>query len=155
MSGIRGGNLSTSSTTSTDYKNQSYGGGGRLTTTTNGWNLEILGKHKSLNVSGVELANISLRTLSPLLVTGSLSRINRTVSGGQIEVNFNKATTTAVVHPLNLQWSNSCCHPISGSMSLTWSGSKSGTSAVTFQDCGQATIIENGQERNIELSYCE
>ncbi len=155
LTGIRGGNVSISSSNATDYKNLSYGGGGRLTKTGSGWNVDILGKHKSLRVAGVEIANVSIRTLSPIAVTGSLSRVSRTMTGGQIEVNYNRAAATAVIQPSNLQWSNSCCHPVSGSMSLNWSGSRTGTSAVTFQGCGQAEVNENGQVRNIELSYCE
>ena len=155
LSGVRGGQLNISSSIATDYKGNSYGGGGRITTQAGGWTAEILGKHKSLSINGLDVAKISMRTLSPVNITGSLSRVSRLVNGGQIEVNYNRAEATAVIVPSNIQWSNTCCHPISGSLGATWSGSKTGTSSITFTGCGQAVVNENGQERNIELSYCE
>jgi hypothetical protein len=155
FSGVRGGNLNISSQSATDYKGDTYGGGGRLTTQAGGWTAEILGKHKTLSINGLEIARVSLRTLAPVSITGSLSRISRLVNGGQIEVNYNRAQATAVIVPSNLQWSNTCCHPTSGSLAATWSGSRTGSSSITFTSCGQATVNENGQQRNIELSYCE
>lgn len=155
LSGIRGGELSISSQNQSDYKGQTYGGGGRLTTQAAGWSLDIFGKHKTLSVNGVELARVSIRTLQSVNITGSLSRVSRLVSGGQLEVNYNRIQATALLVPQNLQWSNTCCHPISGSLQVTWSGSKVGSSSVTFNGCGQASLNENGQVRDIELSYCE
>ncbi|MFN8846796.1 MAG: hypothetical protein ACK5W9_08095 [Bdellovibrionales bacterium] len=155
FSGVRGGSLNISSQSATDYKGNSYGGGGRLTTQSGGWTAEILGKHKALSIKGVTVAQVSLRTLSPVNITGSLSRVSRVVNGGQIEVNYNRAQATAVIVPSNLQWSNTCCHPTSGTLAATWSGSRTGSSSITFTSCGQALVNENGQERNIELSYCE
>lgn len=155
FSGVRGGSLSISSQSKADYKGNSYGGGGRITTQSNGWTIEILGKHKTLTMGGMDVADVSIRTLAPINITGSLSRVSRVVNSGQIEVNYNRAESTALLVPTNLQWSSSCCHPVSGTMSLSWSGSRQGTSSITFSGCGQASVNENGQVRYIELSYCE
>lgn len=155
ISGPRGGELALSSATHSDYRGTSYGGGGKLTVTPAGWNLEVLGKRKVLSYKGQSLYDVSLRTLSPIQVSGSLSRSARQMTSGQLEVNHNLAQFTAVFTPQNLQWNNSCCHPVSGTLNVAWSGSKTGTATVTFQGCGQAEVNENGQTRDIEISYCE
>ena len=155
IDGPHGGSLSISSNTASDYRGTSYGGGGKLTVTNAGWNLDILGKHKILTYKNTTLYSVSVRTLAPMTISGSLSRGSRLVTSGQLEVNHNIAGFTGVFVAQNLQWSNSCCHPISGGFNVTWSGTKTGTATVTFQGCGQAQVNENGQTRNIELSYCE
>ena len=155
LSGPHGGELSVSSATQSDYRGTSYGGGGKLTVTNTGWNLEILGKRKVLSFKNEKLFDVSVRTTAPLVVTGSLSRGSRVINSGQLEVNHNVAGFTGLFVAQNLQWSNACCHPISGSFNVTWSGTKTGSATVTFQGCGQASVNENGQTRNIELSYCE
>lgn len=155
ITGTRGGKISHSSDTYTDYSGDAYGGGGRLTKTGSGWNLDILGRHTQFTYNGLEIFNVSTRTLSPVSVTGSLSRSSRVMSGGQIEVNHNLAAFTATMVPQNLQWSGSCCHPISGSLDVTFSGSKTGTATVTFAGCGTATVDQDGQSNSIQLLYCE
>ena len=155
LSGPRGGELNISSSIKADYTGNNYGGGGRITVTNSGWNLDVLGKHKTLNFKNKTLYSVSARTISPLVITGSLSRASRVINAGQLEVNHNLAKFTAVFSPQNLQWANSCCHPIGGSLNVVWSGSKTGTASVTFQGCGQAQVNENGQTKDIELSYCE
>lgn len=155
VEGPRGGQLLVTSQSRADYNNQTYGGGGRLTTTVNGWNLEVLGKHKTLSYRGRTLFDVSIRTLSPIAVTGSLSRASRNVNSGQLQVNHNLAKLTSTITPQNLQWNNSCCHPISGSLAVSWTGSRTGSATVTFSSCGQAELSSNGQTQNITLSYCE
>lgn len=155
ITGPRSGVLSVTSNSSTDYNNFSYGGGGRLTKTASGWNLEILGKHKSFVRNGKQLFNVSMRTTSPWQVSGSIARGSRVISTGALEINHNIAKFTTLVTPVNLQYSSVCCHPVSGSLNLTFSGSKSGTATVTFNSCGVATLVENGQSSALELSYCE
>lgn len=155
ISGPRGGVVSHSSDSGTDYRGSTYGGGGRLTKTAGGWDAEILGRHSAMTFRGHNVFNVSVRTLVPLNVSGSLARASRVVSGGQLEVNHNIAQFTAVISPTNLTWTNSCCHPVSGSLSVNYSGSKSGSATVTFTGCGSATVNEGGQQKTIELSYCE
>ncbi len=155
LSGPYGGDLNISSASQTDYNGHTYGGGGKLTTTASGWNLDVLGRRTTLSFNGKTLMDVSVRTTSPLGITGSLSRASRVINSGAIEVNHNVAQFTGVFTPQNIQWSNSCCYPISGGYNVTWSGSKTGTATVTFQGCGQAQVNENGQTKNITLSYCE
>lgn len=156
VTGPRGGVFNLSSETATDYNGNSYGGGGQLTKTAAGWDVNILGKHKSfINRRGNLAYSVSIRTLQPVEISGSLSRNGRVANNGQIEVNHNLAQFTAVMSANNIQWSSSCCHPVSGSMTITYSGSKTGTSTVEFQGCGSAELNRDGQTENIELSYCE
>jgi hypothetical protein len=155
ISGPRGGELSISSNSKSDYTGNTYGGGGKITVTNTGWNLDILGKHKVLSFKEKTLYDVSTRTVTPLVITGSLARASRNINAGELQVNHNKAAFSALFSPQNLQWSNSCCHPISGSLNVVWSGTKTGTATVSFQGCGQAQVNENGQTKDIELSYCE
>lgn len=155
IEGPRGGLFSHSSTLFTDYRGTSYGGGGKLTKTTAGWDMEVLGRHSSLTIRDRKVIDVSVRTLAPIGMTGSLSRAGRTINGGQIEVNHNLAKFTAVIAPSNLQWSANCCHPTSGTLSVSYSGAKSGTATVSFQGCGSANVVQGGQSSAIALSYCE
>lgn len=155
VSGPRGGVLTKSSAVHADYKGDSYGGGGKITKTSAGYNLEFLGKNLALTKNNKSLFDISVRTLSPLQITGGLSRSQRRISNGSLEVNHNLAKFTSVITAQDLQWDNSCCHPISGSLSIAYSGSRTGTSSVQFNGCDTANLQEDGQTKQIEFSYCE
>lgn len=154
--GPRGGTLTVSSDSKADYRGGSaYGGGGRLTKTVTGFNLDVLGKHKSLTFRDRPVYDISIKTISPLQITGGLARANRTIQSGQLEVNHNRAGQTAVWTYNNVQFSSLCCHPVSGTIDMTWSGAKTGSAQMTFQGCGLAQVTEGGQSTQVEMSYCE
>ena len=133
----------------------SEGGGGRLTKTAGGWNLEILGKRKILTWRGREIMNHSISTPSPIQITGGLTRASRVVNSGSFQVVHNLAGYTATYVPNNLTYSGTCCHPISGSMSVTYTGSVTGSGSITFNGCGQGTLIKDGVSQDLELNYCE
>jgi hypothetical protein len=130
-------------------------GGGRLTKTAGGWSVEILGKHKELTFRGRKLVDLSISTPTALQVTGSLSRQSRVINSGSYQVVHNLAGFTAVYVPQNLTYESSCCHPVSGSLSVTFTGSVTGSGSVTFNGCGQASLTRNGQTQDIGLNYCE
>lgn len=154
--GPRGGTLSVSSDAKADYRGgTAYGGGGRITKTVSGHTLDILGKHKNLTIRGRSVYDISIKTIAPLQVTGGLDRANRTIQSGQLEVNHNRAGETAVWTYNNVQFSSLCCHPVSGTIDIVWSGAKSGQAQMTFQGCGLAQVTEGGQSTQVEMSYCE
>jgi hypothetical protein len=155
ISGPRGGALRLFSSAATDYRGNSISGGGRLTKTTTGWNVEVLGKNKTLTINSSIILNHSIKTLSPVSVTGSLARSSRVLDGGQIEVNHNLTSVTNVITPSNLTYSSGCCHPVSGSLSMSYSGSKSGTATVTYNSCGSATITDAGTTSELSMTYCE
>lgn len=154
--GPRGGTLNVSSDTKADYRGSlSYGGGGRITKTVAGFSLDVLGKHKALKVRDRAVYDISIRTISPLQIVGGLERANRTIQSGQLEVNHNRAGQTAVWTYNNVQFSSQCCHPVSGTIDINWSGAKTGQAQMTFQGCGLAQVTEGGQSTQVEMSYCE
>ena len=155
-SGLHGGSLLTTSSAQSDYRGgAAYGGGGRLTKTASGFSLDILGKHKALTFRGKSVYDISIKTIAPLLVSGGLDRSNRNIQSGQLEINHNRAGRTAVWTYNNVQFSSQCCHPVSGTIDIVWSGSKTGSAQMTFQGCGLAQVTEGGQSSQVEMSYCE
>jgi len=133
----------------------SDGGGGRLTKTAAGWTAEILGKHKVLTWRGQQKMNLNISTPAPINITGSLQRNGRVVDGGSYQVIHNLAGFTALYEPHNLTYTGACCHPISGSLDVTYTGSINGSGSVTFNGCGSATVVRNGQSQDVELNYCE
>jgi hypothetical protein len=155
ISGARGGVVTHTSALQSDYNGNTYGGGGRLTKTAAGWALEIAGRHSNFVYRSRQLFDVSIRTLAPISISGSLSRATRLINGGQLQVNHNVTGFTSTITPNNLRWSNSCCHPTSGSLSIVFSGSRTGSASVVFNGCGTAVVNDGGQESNIELSYCE
>jgi len=155
LTGVAGGDLHISSASHTDYRGNSIGGGGRLTKVSGGWQVEVMGKNKSFVRNGREWFNVSARTTAPVAITGSLSRASRVVNGGSYEVIHNKAKFVAAYTPSNLTYSSACCHPISGTMSVAYSGSVNGSGLVTFNGCGSATLEKDGLSRQITLNYCE
>lgn len=155
ISGPHGGSLTMSSANHFDYRGNTIGGGGKLTRTSSGYDLDILGKHKVLKKNGSSLADITVRTIQPLEVTGGLARAGRQVNNGILEVNHNLSKFTARYTASNLVWSAQCCHPTSGTMSVTYTGSLTGSATVTFDGCGTATLEKDGTQTNIDLSYCE
>jgi hypothetical protein len=76
--GPRGGIVSLSSAAAADYRGSSYGGGGKIEKTSAGWDVSILGRHNSLSYKGRTLFSTSVITLSPMSISGSLSRSSRT-----------------------------------------------------------------------------
>lgn len=156
ISGTRGGSLQVTSASATDYRGTSISGGGKITKTLGGYTAQILGKHKILSFRGSEIMNHSMISLSASTITGTLARSSRSLTGGEIEIIDNRNEFVATVTPTSLQWSSSCCYPLSGSLSMELSGSKSGTVTVVFSStCGTATYTANGSSRNINLKYCE
>ncbi len=133
----------------------SDGGGGKLTKTAGGWSAEILGKKKILTWRNREVMNLNISTPQPIDITGTLGRASRVVNSGQLQVVHNLAGFTALYEPVNLTYNNSCCHPIAGTLNVTYSGAIIGTGSVTFNGCGSATIVRNGQSQDVRLNYCE
>lgn len=159
ISGPRGGAIQTTSTLRSDYRGTQIGGGGRLERTgLTAWQIDILGKHKIGTRNGRTLFDVSARTTTPVAVTGTLGRSGRTISSGAIEINHNRAQFTAVYSVAAgqpLVWNSTCCHPVSGQLNATYSGSISGAGSVTFNGCGSAQLSKDGSTRTLSLGYCE
>ena len=153
--GPRGGTLRRFTSAHTDYEGDSISGGGKLTRTAGGYQVEVLGNTRVLSVGGTDVFDISVRTTSPISATG-LPRASRTLNGGALEIIHNLAEYTATWVPANLSWSAGCCYPTSGSATISFSGSKSGTATVQFTGCGAATVSnEDGATKELTFTNCE
>lgn len=159
ISGPRGGAIQTTSDLRSDYRGTQIGGGGRLTRTgANEWTAEILGKHKVGTRGGRTLFDVSVKTSSPIAISGALGRSGRTVNSGVLEVNHNRAGFTAlysVVTGQPLVWNSSCAHPVSGQLAVSYSGSINGSGTVTFTGCGIAQLSKDGSARTLSIGYAE
>jgi hypothetical protein len=159
IQGPRGGKIQSTSALRADYRGTQIGGGGRLTrNAASEWQHEVLGHHKLATRNGSNLMDISMRTLSPMIYSGSLSRAGRQLTSGQLEVNHNLAkftSTLTVAAGKPLVWSSSCCHPVSGQLDVSLQGSQSGQASVEFQSCGAAVWTKNGLSQSISLGYCD
>ena len=147
-------NFSSNKTSGVD--GSSIGGGGRLTKTASGWDAEVLGRNVVGSMpNGRTLFDISVKTTSPVQISGNLARAGRVLNGGAIEVHHNLAGFKATYVPSQVQYSNNCCHPVSGSWSVTYSGSITGSASIMFNGCGNATLTRGGVASALELTYCE
>ena len=156
ITGPRGGTLRVFSSPQDNYNNVSISGGGRLTKTASGWDIEILGKNKTLKtVAGREIMNHSVRTTSAIQITGGLSRDSRVAQGGGLEVMHNLAEFTATHSFDQLVWDNTCCHPTSGTITTSLTGAYTGTATTEFTDCGIAKVTMEEKSRTLDLTYCE
>lgn len=159
ITGPRGGTVQTFSAPHPNYLGHQVGGGGRLThTAASTWEIEILGKNKLGVVRGRTLFDVSAHTTSPIQISGSLSRSGRSVTGGKVEVDHNVKNFTVAyeVDPSKpLVWNSSCCHPVSGTVSATYSGSITGQGSISFTGCGSAQLTKDGSSQNLGLGYCE
>lgn len=159
VSGPRGGAIQTTSALRADYRGTQIGGGGRLSHTgASDWTVELLGKHKIGTRNGNTLFDVSARTTTPIAITNSLTRSGRTISSGVVEVNHNVAGFTATLAANASQplvWTALCCHPVSGRLDATYTGSVTGTSSITFNGCGSLELSKDGTTRTLSLGYCE
>lgn len=155
IAGPRGGVVTSSSDTHTNYLGASLGGGGQLTKTVTGWDLDIMGKHKSFARNGTTYFDISVSTTSSIKVSGTLARTSRILDGGSLVVDHNVAGFTTTLTPSNLTFTAGCCYPTSGTMAVVYSGAKTGSGSVTFNGCGTASLNVGSSSKDINLSYCE
>ncbi len=155
FTGPRGGVLNLSSDSKADYTGANYGGGGQLSFTgASTWAVAVLGRHTTYSYDGVEYYSTSVRTTSAMTISNSLSRSSRVLNGGVLQVNHNIAGFTANFVPTNVTWSGGC-YPSSGSIAVTYSGSKTGTATITFTGSGSATYTKDGESKTLDISYCE
>ncbi len=155
VSGLRGAIFLLSSEEDSDYMEQSYGGGGKITRTASGWELEILGKHHQIMKNNRVRADVSVRTLSPFVISGGLERSSRLIESGRLQMNHNRARYTAVYEVSNLEYSSDCSLPVSGEMTGTYTGSINGSAQIEFNGCEQVTITENGASSDLTLESVE
>lgn len=152
--------LTTTTEEHSDYRGVEYGSGTRLTRVASSpdtFELEILGVHKVLtNSKGRKVYDVSIRTTTAVTVSGDVGT-DRTLSGGAIELVHNTAEYVATITPSGLRYhSTACCHPVSGTLSVEFSGKVLGTGTITFSStCGRATLDREGALTDLALHGCE
>jgi hypothetical protein len=157
--GLFGGTVTTDSKDPTVAWNGSpVGTGAELTYTgANAYTLSIGGSHKTrVDATGNPVYDISVFTTVPMTMTGTLNG-TRTVTGGSVTILHNTAKYKAVFVPNNLQYSSAtCCHPVGGTITATYTGSVSTTGTVTFgSTCGLATVSNASGTQTVQLQGCE
>jgi len=157
-SGFFGRTIETTSDTSTDYRGQSIGGGTKIERTgLTAFEVSILGVHKTSTLANGEQGfDIHTRTTSPLVISGQLNG-TRTVNSGVVEVSHNLAEFLATFTLSNLEYNAAeCCYPISGSISVEYTGSRTGTRTIEFDgSCGSANIDNQGVAKVLALPGCD
>lgn len=154
--GVSNGVLINTSNNYSDYRRYVYGGGSRLTRQVGGnYRLDILGKHSQVLINNYLAGDISIRSLNPVIISQGLSRTNRKLDGGTIEVSHNGGLFTATMSVLGLEYQSGCCYPTKGTVNLHYTGSRSGNATVIFNSCGKGTLSEDGSSSPFQMNYCE
>ncbi len=151
------GTVTISSDVHTDFRGNTLGSGqdvgSKITrTAATGWEIALFSARRTSN-----LFDISSRTTSPIQVTGALTRDQRIVNGGALEVIHNKAKFVATWTPKQMAYRQNCCHPISGSARVDYTGSISGSGEIFYTDqCGKARVVnyQNNEEITATLDAC-
>jgi hypothetical protein len=157
--GIFGATITTDSTNpSTAYDGTAVGAGATITNTGSGtYTYSLDGVHKVRTTPlGKTAYDVNVMTSSPMTLSGSLSG-NRTVDGGSVVVYHNLAKYTAIFTPHNLSYNSAtCCHPTSGTLDVSYSGSVNGGGSVSFNStCGLVTLTLDGESQEVNLHGCE
>jgi hypothetical protein len=95
-------------------------------------------------------------TSSGLTTTGTRAGGDRVISSGTVTLYHNLAKYTATNSFNSVTWgSSTCCYPTSGSVTTTFTGTKSGTGTMTFTStCGAATYVDSTGSSNVTLTQC-
>lgn len=159
LTGPYGGSIITTSSNngSPDYLSRLYQGGSSLKRNSlSNFSLTILGEHSGLLVNNSVRASVSVKTNSDVIITNGLSRGNRQLDSGAVEINHNIAKFSMVLVPTNVRYQANCCHPVSGNIRATFSGAKTGSLNYTFAGCGSGTVTSEstGATAGFVLSNC-
>lgn len=159
-----GATLTTTSETHTAYDNTPIAGNSGITTVLAGGTrtVNINGLHRILRGSGgTKFFDHSIKTSTPITLTGSRQTINRVVTAGVVDVyhnldNYKAVHTFSGGTPVTWALAN-CCHPTSGVITTVFSGAKTGTTTLTFSGtCGVATFVDtDSSSTSITLNQCE
>ena len=155
---VLGGRIEVSSDSHTDYRGNVIGGGAKITRTgATSYSLEHRGiRRQRISATGTTTVDISLRTTTDFNFSGYGSG-NILVGGGVMEIIHNNAEYVAQIQASDLSFSPAtCCYPRSGSISINYSGSRSGEATARFgPGCGNLTLTSAGTDTTLELDGCE
>ncbi len=154
-----GSYVKTDSNAHSSYLGQSISGGIKTTFTDSSRTFDILGLHRQrFRGDGSKGFDHSVYTTSPVVTAGSRLSGNRSIQSGAIRVDHNRARYSATTNLSGLVWDNSCCHPVSGTLTFDLSGSVSGKFLINFgtNQCGLVDVTDqNGNKTQVELYTCE
>jgi len=148
-----------SSSLHSTYDGVELGEGARITKTSAGHNLDLLG-HRRMKVSNSEktVYDISIATTpgSPLILTGGMTRPSRKITDGSFKLYHNTGLYSMTFTPSAVTYANDCCYPVSGSFAITYAGTINGTGTLTFTGCGAGTITRTNLENAaFQFTTCE
>lgn len=116
--------------------------------------IDIKGIHLIAQKKGRTLWNHTISTQEPLEV--QVDDQKRTLSG-TVLVQHNLAKYTAKVEFKEVKYdlSQCGCHPISGELSVSFSGSRTGDETLVFNGCGFGNLkLKGGAAALVNLDYC-
>jgi len=136
----------------------SPGGGQTLTRTADGFSFAVAGMERVLtSAAGRKLFDVSTRTTSPFVITGS-SRADLVVKSGALEVTHNLAGYVVLLTASNLTWKSTCNCAVSGKLTgkVTSGGGKLAGKSATVQitSCGHADVTIDGDTESVTLDRC-
>jgi hypothetical protein len=95
------------------------------------------------------------------LVLNHLARNGRIISSGAIIVDHNESAFTATLVFNNVTYTTTdasttnCCYPVAGTLTVTLTGSRTGTGTLTFSEtCGTATYSGNISSETLMMISC-
>ena len=116
--------------------------------------IDILGRNVSYKtVVGRELVNYSVQTEDPAIIEGGVDAPDRKILSGRIKVSHNRIKATAEYTITDLQYSSSCCYPISGQMDLQLTGSINKSGTINITSCGEAELYQDGSQEPVKLTF--
>ena len=150
--------ITTDSKTHTTYSGVLITNGGTSVTMSAGQKIiQIKGLHRRSNAGGG--ADYSVITTTPISVSGTKAKGDRTIIGGTMTIYHNLSKYMATNTFNAVKWEKpTCCFPTSGSITTVYSGKTKGSTMLTFTPaCGQATLSVTGSafQRPIGLTQCE
>jgi hypothetical protein len=138
--GSFGGTTRTTSENRTTWDGAIVSGGATLLKTDTGFSLSQAGFHRiRVGSRGKTIYDLTIQTINPLQISGSLSRSTRTITSGSARVFHNLPKFTTTFSVANLTFSADCCYPKGGTITATRTGSNE-VSTATFTACGQGTV---------------
>lgn len=90
------------------------------------------------------------------LALNQIPRSGRQIATGNVSVSHSNTDFTAAYSFSNVSWGNGCCHPTSGSIDITLTGTvTNGTGTLTFTStCGSAELDMGSGVSTVNIGNC-
>jgi hypothetical protein len=131
------------------------GGGQMIAKTADGWTYSVPGMHRVMtDAKGTKLFDISTRTTSDIVISGGLTRKSRVLVSGTLEIVHNLAGFTVDLTPADLTWDGTCNCPVSGKLTGTATGKRTGTAEIVITGCGTGTVTIGADTTTVNFDRC-